>query len=131
MIGLNNPFNIRYASGNHWLMSDGDTRGFVNFKSLEYGVRAACILVMRSYRKNGVLTIAEIIHRFAPPSENDTDKYVDFVCSRLGVLPFDIPTRNDFPYLLSVMSIYEGNPVPSDFIFEVIDRFSISPYKCK
>ena len=131
MIGRYNPFNIRYVSGNHWLMSDGQTRGFVNFKSLDYGVRAACILVMRSYRRLGVLTISEIIHRFAPSSENDTDKYVDFVCFRLDCFPFDIPSRNDFPLLLESMSLYEGNPVPKDFISKVIDKFSISPYKCK
>lgn len=131
MIGLNNPFNIRHTSGNNWLMSVGHTKGFVDFKNFDYGVRAACILIMRSYRKQGFLTISEIINRFAPPFENKTEKYIEYVCGCLGVFPFDIPRKDQFPLLLQSMSVFEGNPVPKDFIERVIDRFDIVPYKCK
>ena len=133
MIGKNNPFNIRFVKGNHWLGSSmqPQTRGFCNFDSLDFGIRAACILIMRSYRKQDVLTISEIIHRFAPSSENDTDKYIQFVCNGLSCFPFDIPKRSDFPMLLSSMSIFEGNKISPSEISEVIDKFKIVPYICK
>lgn len=131
MIGINNPFNIRFKSFNKWLGQVGHTRGFCDFSSFDYGVRAACILIMRSYRKKDVLTISEIVNRFAPSSENDTGKYIDFLCSRMGCFPFDIPRCSDFPKLLSLMSKYEGNPVSSDYIADVIKLFHIVPYnKC-
>lgn len=35
------------------------------------------------------LTIEQAINRYAPPCENDTRGYVDFVCSRCGCRPTD------------------------------------------
>ena len=41
-----------------------------------------------TYRmKHGLSTVREIINRWAPPVENNTDAYVDHVCRRLGVAP--------------------------------------------
>lgn len=131
MIGKNNPFNIRYSVGNKWIGQNGCTRGFVDFSSLDYGIRAACILIMVSYRKKDVVTIQEIIDRFAPSVENNTQKYVDFVCSTIGCFPFDIPQRSDYTRLLAAMSIFEGNSVSMQKIDEVINKFNIKLYKCK
>ena len=128
MIGKNNPFNIR-VSNSKWIGSNGSERGFVCFDHRKFGIRAACILVMRSYRKLGVLTIQEIIERYAPSVENDSDSYVRFVCQRLGCFPFDIPGRLTYPSLLSAISVFEGNPVSYDEIINVIREFKIVPYK--
>lgn len=130
MIGKNNPFNIR-VSNSKWIGSNGSVRGFVSFDNRKFGIRAACILIMRSYRKLGVLTIQEIINRFAPSIENDTNSYVKFVCNRLCCFPFDIPAKHEYPSLLSAMSVFEGNPVSSDEIINVIREFKIVPYKKK
>ena len=70
MIAKNNPFNIRV--GSRWLGLVGQNKGFCEFASMEYGVRAAAYLLMRSYRKRGIMSIRAIIERFAPSSENDT-----------------------------------------------------------
>ena len=131
MIGNNNPFNIRYSVGNKWIGQNGCTRGFADFSSLDYGIRAACILIMVSYRKKDVVTIQEIIERFAPSVENNTQKYVDFVCSIIGCFPFSIPRIDEYPKLLNAMSIFEGNKVPIEDIVNVINEFNIKPYKCK
>lgn len=131
MVGKNNPFNIRYSLGNKWLGQIGCTRGFADFSSLDYGVRAACILLMVSYRRKNVVTIQEIIDRYAPSVENNTYEYVRFVCSSLGCFPFDIPRKSDWPRLLSAMSIFEGNFVSVQKISEVISNFNIKPFKCK
>ena len=128
MVGKNNPFNIRYNSRNMWLGLDQNPvyRGFCNFVDIKYGIRAACYLLMVSYRKNGVLTISEIISRFAPSTENDTDRYIQFVCNGLGCFPFDHPKdKYDFAKLLSYMSVYEGNPVNIADILTVINMFHL------
>lgn len=129
MIGRNNPFNIRFNGRSQWLGLDGQTRGFCNFVSWEYGIRAAAVLIMRSYRMKNVLTVSEIIHRFAPMSENDTFKYVEFVCGQLSCFPFDIPSRDEYPRLLLAMSKYEGNPCLLFDIESVIEKFNIVPFK--
>ena len=131
MIAKNNPFNIRNNIGNNWLGQTGSNKGFCVFSRLEYGVRAACIIVCRSYRKRGILTIQEIINTFAPSSENDTDKYIVFVCKMVMAFPFDIPSRSEFPFLLNAMSIFEGNRVSPEFISYVMETFKIVPYGCR
>lgn len=74
----NNPLNIRYSPMNHWKGQDGSCRSFCRFTSLEFGYRAALIL-LRNYVKRGHDCIAAIIGRWAPASENDTQAYIDVV----------------------------------------------------
>lgn len=131
MIGRNNPFNLRYSKNNHWLGLTGQTRGFCDFVNVDFCIRAVAIMIMRTYRKNNVITVSEIINRYAPPSENNTQKYVEFVCNRLGCFPFDCPRRYDFPSLLLAISMYEGNPLTLDTINFAITKFNIVPYKMK
>lgn len=128
MIGKNNPFNIRYNSRNKWLGLDGHTRGFCNFTSLKLGVRAAAYIVIRSYSKSGIVTPRSIISRFAPASENDVDAYLSFVC-REG-LTADAPLVHHLHYvrLLRRMSLFEGNPVSSQLISDVITLYKLRPY---
>ena len=128
MVGRNNPFNIRFSRNNQWIGQAGHTNGFVDFSEKIYGVRAAALLVLRSYRSKGILTISEIINRFAPSSENNTAKYVEYVCTQLGVFPFDIPKNKDEYYkLLAAMSRFEGNPVSYAVIEFVCKYFHINP----
>lgn len=79
----NNPLNIRI--GNNWLgernPSECDDPEFEQFISMEYGLRAAfCILrrYIRHYHRN---TISKIVSSWAPSSENDTTRYIDFVAN--------------------------------------------------
>lgn len=128
MIGRCNPFNIRYNPRSTWLGQTGCTRGFVDFDNMNYGIRAAAVLIMRSYRMKNIVTISEIIHRYAPPFENKTDAYVDFVCSQLSCFPFDIPSCDEFPRLLLAMSKFEGNPLLLSDIEFVLKKFNIVPF---
>lgn len=130
MVGKNNPFNIRFVKSNHWIGQTGQTDGFVDFSDVIYGIRAAALLVMRSYRSKGILTISEIINRYAPPIENRTTNYINYVCSALGVFPFDIPQNKDEYYkLLAAMSRFEGNSVDVSDINSVCEFFNINPIK--
>ena len=79
MIAKNNIFNIR-AGRAQWLGMTGTCKGFVEFETREHGIRAWLVL-MRNYRhKYGCRTIRQIVSRFAPPSENNTERYIRYCC---------------------------------------------------
>lgn len=91
----NNPLNIR--KGNDWKgeRHPQSDRQFEEFLTLELGIRAALVLV-RNYMSgyNGKTpkfnTIAKIIRRWAPPTENATDRYINFVADAVST-PKDLP----------------------------------------
>ncbi|NLS13366.1 structural protein [Vibrio sp. SM6] len=81
----NNPLNIRV--GNNW---DGEAAisrdaEFETFTHHKYGFRAAAKLLRNYQRLYGLDNLTDIIHRFAPPNENHTTNYIDFVASQTGV----------------------------------------------
>ena len=96
----NNPLNIR--KGNNWkgerkVQSD---KAFEEFETLQFGLRAGLKLIRNQISGfNGSRpkfnTIGKLIKVWAPPSENATDKYIDFVCQAVGILPFDIIREDD------------------------------------
>lgn len=130
MVGTNNPFNIRYRKQNVWLGQFSSFDGFSCFSEMEFGIRAACMLVMRTYRKYGLLSVGGIITRFAPPSENKTDNYIAFVIGKMCCFPFTVMnTIPDYVSLLRWMSVFEGNPVSEKQILDVINKYKIVPYK--
>ena len=80
----NNPLNIRHSAdrweGARIVQTD---KSFVQFQTMAYGYRAAW-KVLESYwkhfkRQRQPFTVAHIIARWAPPSENHTDAYVSTV----------------------------------------------------
>lgn len=85
----NNPLNIRYNSINKWKKQINPKSGFCQFSSIYFGIRAGLVL-LRKYRYSyGLDTPKKIISRWAPPSENLTLKYIEFVCSEVNsFLPF-------------------------------------------
>lgn len=130
---LNNPLNIRYSKRNNFQGQLGRDNGFCTFASLGYGFRAAAVIIMRSYRRRGVRTYSEIINNWAPLSDNNpTDKYVDFVCGKMNVLPFDVPSsQSDFARLLHYMNIFETGSAAADpsTILYYLKFFGIHPVK--
>lgn len=82
-----NPGNIRYNAANKWQGQVGkDDKGFCQFESDFYGLRAMARLLL-NYEKQGARTVADIINKYAPDSENDTSAYVISVSSALNVEP--------------------------------------------
>ena len=82
-----NPGNLKW--GEPWqglvdrkLATDGT---FCQFESPTYGIRAM-VRVLDTYRdRYDLCTVRDIIDRWAPPQENATNIYAEFVASRLGV----------------------------------------------
>lgn len=85
----NNPLNIRI--GNTWLgeVSEPTDPEFEQFTSMICGLRAAFVLMRRYIKHYRRKTIPAIIGAWAPSNENDTQRYIDFVCHRVGVNPDD------------------------------------------
>lgn len=77
----NNPLNIRV--GSNWFGLAGSRNGFCEFDSVAYCIRAS-LMILRSYSLRGIVTIGDIIRTWAPPSENNTNSYVSFVCMKVG-----------------------------------------------
>lgn len=131
MIGKNNPFNIRYQKQNHWKGQMGRTGAFVNFSCRQYGIRAAAYLLTWSYRRIGIDTIDGIINRFAPPVENETQRYITYVCNKSQIDRYKhLHTRLDYMLVLKAMSHFEGNPVIFEEISECFKSFNLQLYDC-
>lgn len=83
----NNPLNIRI--GNTWLgeVENPTETEFEQFCSMEYGVRAAFVILRRYIRRYKRNTIRKIISSWAPSSENQTDKYIAHVSKIMKVDP--------------------------------------------
>ena len=140
MIGKNNVLNIRTSSSFSWAGQNGSTKGFCNFEGIEMCRRAGLYLLMRSYRRAGVVKLAEVIKRWAPPTENNTSNYVDFVCKRSGLQPgFVLRFLSDFASVLAAMEIMElGVPASKrdeyyatakDSYMYLAEHFNIKPYE--
>lgn len=88
-IRLNNPLNIK-RSGASWAGKSAvqNHAVFETFDSAYYGIRAGARILINYGRIHKLDTLAEIIHRWAPPDDdNDTGGYVDFVAGKLDVKP--------------------------------------------
>lgn len=77
----NNPLNIRI--GNVWLgeVAEPTESDFEQFISMVYGVRAGFVLIRRYIRHYHRTTIPQVIAAWAPSNENNTQRYIDTVCS--------------------------------------------------
>ncbi len=89
----NNPGNISIDKANAWegrvpLENNTDGR-FEQFISYEYGIRALIIL-LRNYIKSGRNTLTKIFAAYAPPTENKTKEYINFVSRRLNISPQEV-----------------------------------------
>ena len=100
----NNPLNIRLSSdkwqgqingkgnidGNSSLSSEraGGEAVFCVFSSMEYGWRAAFVILCKTYYgKYKLRTIRDIVTRWAPPKENNTPAYIRHVSDYTGIGP--------------------------------------------
>lgn len=78
----NNPGNLRHFPANKWLGEKTPSFGFCQFTTPFYGVRAILVTLLSYRKKYGLKSVASIIARYAPPTENDTSGYIKYVCSK-------------------------------------------------
>lgn len=104
----NNPFNIR-KTDSQWLGLSGSRRGFCEFTHVVYGVRVAIYLLKKTYRNRGIVSLEDIISTFAPPSENNTQVYIDYVCANSGLTRTSVVEDKDLYAVLSSMAYMESH----------------------
>lgn len=83
----NNPLNIKH--GNVWLgeVAEPTDPTFEQFCSMEYGLRAAFIILRRYIRRYHADTISSIISKWAPEQENALLAYINAVVAFTGIQP--------------------------------------------
>ena len=84
----NNPGDIRHSKV-RWVgeADDQPDPDFVSFCAPEYGIRAICKILLSYQSDDRCRTLRQLISRWAPPSENDTDAYVAAVSRACGRAP--------------------------------------------
>jgi hypothetical protein len=110
----NNPGNIK-KSTIQWKGAVGDDGTFVKFATPEDGIRALARIIMVYNEKYNLYTIEQIISRWAPPSENNTKKYIDFVSNKMGKRPkdkIDFKNHGDFAKLIMAIIQFENGKLP-------------------
>ena len=129
MIGRNNIFNIR--QGAKWQGMTGTKKGFVEFETQEYAIRAWLIL-MRTYRRRyGCRTVEQIVTRFAPPNENNTGQYIAYCRRQLHLEP-DSTLNFDCEYisLAAAMAKMEtGVELDIAWAYQVMKKYNIQIVK--
>ena len=106
----NNPLNIRHNPDHFQGEIQGSDKAFKTFSSMPYGYRAAFIN-LATYNSRGWNTIEKIISRWAPPVENDTEKYIANVERWSGVPRDKLLTAADgadYIMIVAAMSFMEN-----------------------
>lgn len=81
----NNPLNIIHSKAVWKGQSAQQTDpNFVQFQSMEYGIRAA-VRLLKAYNHRGVVTVADIVKRWCP--DHTAESYIANVCRLTGMLP--------------------------------------------
>ncbi len=84
----NDPGNLR-RDATPWLglvpLADCVEQVFCTFDTPVHGIRALCKVLLSYQRLDGCRTLAQVIDRYAPKTENDTDAYLADVVARAGV----------------------------------------------
>lgn len=105
----NNPLNIRFTNI-AWQgkktegKSDND---FEEFESRDYGWRAAYKNI-ETKMKRGLNTITKLVSEWAPPNENNTNGYIQFVAQKTGIDPNAVITQADLPKIGAAMAAVES-----------------------
>jgi hypothetical protein len=121
----NNPGNIR-KSPSKWLGEvEGEDDAFESFAVPEYGIRAMAKLLINYQVRRGLDTIEEVIGRWAPPIENDTNSYVDSVARTTNISKFKVLNMKDpelLKRLIKAIIVHENgyNPYEDSVIDEGI-----------
>jgi hypothetical protein len=123
----NNPGNIDYNPRNQWqgqLTPDpAIEKRFARFDTAENGIRALAKLVLAYRGKDGmpgiggqgIDTVREVINRWAPRVENDTESYIKAVAAGVGVTPNQPIDLRNFRTLIALTTgiiQYENGSLP-------------------
>lgn len=130
----NNPMNVRQTAI-RWLGEElpdrkDDDLDFEEYESPLFGIRTGARILLTNWRA-GRRTLAALIARYAPASENDTAAYVRHLAQRLnraglnvaGDTPLVLTHRQTLIRLCAAIILHEcgRNPFDDDYIGHAVD----------
>jgi hypothetical protein len=115
----NNPGNLR-KTPTKWAgkVSNPLDTAFESFDTMANGVRAALRNAYTQWNR-GKDTISEFIAVWAPPSENDTAKYVAQVAKAAGISPtkeFTFGNNDVTAKIMYAVFVHENGPIAKKYI---------------
>lgn len=123
-----NPGNIRQSDVAYTgEVEPSKDPAFKQFRTMSYGYRAMFVLLHTYSVKYHLKTLREMIERYAPPVENDTIEYVNFVSSRAKVADIStVDTMNEhqmIPIVAAMARVENGSDPDMDEIRQGWDLF--------
>lgn len=124
-----NPLNIK-RTADLWqgLAEEQLDPTFFTFRSIDWGYRAAFVILRTYINKYRLTTVEEIIRRWAPPEDgNETDLYIRMVCCLTGFRPNTLlnPYRPDMmiPLVAAMSRVECGVPAHPDEVWKGWQRY--------
>lgn len=113
-----NPGNIRRSNVCYRGEKDSSDPDFKQFENMAWGFRAIFVLLDTYRVKYGLTTLQTMLNRYAPPVENDTTEYVNFVSARTRIADIaTIDTRNEkqmIPIVAAIARMENGSDPDMD-----------------
>lgn len=101
----NNPGNIRKSKDPWQGLAERQTdAAFFVFKSPMYGIRALARVLITYQDKKNLRTIKDIIRRWAPQTENDTNAYIISVADATGFAQDQLLDMHRFDHLMPLVA---------------------------
>ena len=102
-----NPGNIKLGTDWDGLASEQTDPTFCTFEEAVMGIRALMRILLTYRFTHKKTNVDSIISRWAPPSENNTEAYIKFVCDKMDVKPLDELDNSIEHYLPLVKAIIQ------------------------
>ena len=113
----NNPGNIRKGGVPYQgeIVPSKD-ESFRQFTTMAYGYRAMFVVLHTYQRKYGINTIADMVARYAPSTENHTETYIEAVAEWSGVPATSHITTTNGDVMMPIVAAMSKveNGVPAD-----------------
>ena len=125
-----NPLNIRRVAGTKWKGQSAQQtdKAFVCFKEIAWGIRAAFCILRTYARRHHCYSVADIVGRWAPPNENDTEQYIRSVCRQTGFGALQRLTEAEWPNLVRAMARQEcGTTLSEEIINQGFKLYKTQP----
>ena len=100
-----NPGNIRHSKVRYRdEVTPSRDAEFREFRTIEAGYRAMFVLLHTYRLKHGCTTLREMISRYAPPSENNTENYIRRVAYATHLSPDEVIFATDGATMTAVVA---------------------------
>jgi hypothetical protein len=103
-VRLNNPGNLRFAGQ---AGAVADPSGFARFNTPDEGMAAMQRQLELDLQRRG-MTLGGMLNKYAPPSENNTQNYLQFVAQQTGLDPNQTVPPEAIPQVMQAMIRMEG-----------------------